>query len=208
MNIFNTPILVTLSSSGLFVSIATYDQTHGCSQRFLLSTNTLYDLLEERTDGNVIENDLHNFCDVARVRDGIRFKVSWLRSNGDELKGYQQWFIIPVDLVNKALDGKTVKYLYHEPMFKDKAPLSFTQSAYEAIAKADKLKRHAIRKFFRDHFDYGNVEYFVIQRDEFIHGFYFRSMVSKFSGGIVLHQTEFTGKDGKQYPAIYYGLHT
>ncbi len=206
MSIFNNPILITLSSSGLFIALTTYDQTHGRSQRFLLSKDTLCDQLEEH--GSTIESDLHNFCDVAHDRDGVRFKVSWLRRNGDELKGYLQRFIVPINLVCKALAGETVKYMYHEPMYKDKAPLSFTQSAHKAIAEADKLKRHAIRRFFRDHFDYGNVEYFIVQRDEFIHGFYFRSMVSHFNGGIALHQTEVTGKDGKEYPRIYYGLHT
>ena len=208
MNIFSNPILITLSSSGLFVALVTYDQMHGRSQRFLLSKDTLHDQLGKHADINVIESDLHNFCDVAYDRDGIRFKVSWLRRNGDELKGYQQRFIAPFNLVAKALTGGTVKYMYHEPIYKDKTPLSFTKSAHQAIAEADKLKRHAIRRFFRDHFDYGNVEYFVIQRDEFIHGFYFHSMVSQFSGGIVLHEDEVIGKDGKQYPKLFYRLHT
>ncbi len=208
MNIFNNPILITLSSSGLFVAIVTYDQMHGRSQRFLLSRDILHDQLRDHDEGSNIERDLHNFCDVARARDGIRFRLSWLRNCGDELKGYQQRFIVPVDLVSKALAGKTVKYMYYEPIYKNKAPLSFTRSAYEEIAGADKLKRHAIRRFFRDHFDYGNTEHFVIQRDPFIHGFYFHSMVINYNGGIALHETEVTGKDGKNYPKLYYGLHT
>ena len=208
MNIFNNPILITLSNSGLFVAIVTYDQMHGRSQRFLLSKDILHDQLRDHDEGSSIERDLHNFCDVARARDGIRFRLSWLRNCGNELKGYQQRFIVPIDLVSKALAGETIKYMYHEPVYKNKAPLSFTRSAHEAIAGADKLKRHAIRRFFRDHFDYGDVEYFTVQRDEFIHGFYFRSMVSKFNGGIALHRTEVTGKDGENHPKVYYGIHT
>lgn len=208
MNIFNNPILVTLSSSGFFVALKTYDQIHGRSQRFLLSKDTLYDQLGEHAESNAIEKDLHNFCDVAHARDGIRFKLSWLRNSGDELNGYQQRFIVPDDLVLKALAGETVKYMYYEPVYKDKAPLFLTKNAHEAIAGADKLKRHAIRRFFRDHFDYGDAEYLAIQSDPFIHGFYFHSMVSKYNGGISLHQTEVTGKDGKDYPKYYYGLHT
>lgn len=210
MNIFNDPILITLSGSGLFVAIVTYDQVHGRSQRFLLSKDTLYDQLGEHAESSIIEKDLHNFCDVAHTRDGIRFKFCWLRNNGDELKGYQQHFIIPVDFVVKALAGQTVKYMFHEPVFKGKAPLFLTKSASEAIADTarDKLKRHAIRRFFRDHFDYGNVEHFAIQSDPFIHGFYFHNMVSRYNGGIALHQTEVTGRDGKEHHKLYFGLHT
>ena len=208
MCIFNNPILITLAGSGLFVSITTFDLKHRRSQRFYLSKNTLYDQLGEHAESSVIERDLHNFCDVAHARDGIRFWMLWLHDNGDELKGYQQRFIVPVKLVVKALAGETVKYMYHEPVYKNKAPLFLTRSAHKAIAEADKLKRHAIRKFFRDNFDYGDVEHLAIQRDDFIHGFYFTSTVSKYSGGIVLHETEVTGKDGKQYPKIYYSVHT
>ncbi len=208
MNIFNNPILITLSSSGFFIALMTYDQMHGRSQRFLLSKDTLYDQLGEHAESSIIERDLHNFCDVAHARDGIRFKLSWLRNSGDELKGYQQRFIVPVDFVVKALAGETIKYMYHEPVYKDKAPLFFSRSAHEAIAGFDKLKRHAIRRFFRDHFDYGDVEHFVVQSDPFIHGFFFHSMVSKYNGGIALHSTEVTGKDGKDYPRIYFSLHT
>lgn len=208
MSIFHDPILITLSSSGLFVALVTYDQMHGRSQRFLLSKDTLSDQFGEHAENNAIETDLHNYCDIAHDRDGIRFKVSWLRRYNDELKGYQQRFIIPADLVAKALAGETIKYMFHEPIYKDKAPLYFTQNAHEAIAETDKLKRHAIRRFFRDHFGYGNVEHFVIQSDPFVHGFYFHSMVSEYNGGIALHEDTVIGKDGKPHRRIYYGLHT
>ena len=207
MSIFNDPIIISLSARDPLVYLQTYDPKHGWSQRFYLSSEALYSQLNG--EGSVTECDLLNVCTVARFRDNVRFHALWLHGNYDnDVCGYQQTFYIPTDKVAKALAGESIKHLAYTPICQPKADIFFTQTAHKAIAEADKLKRHAIRRFFRDNFDYGRDEHLVVQREEWINGFYFFSTVSHCEGGIVLHETEVKGTDGKLHRKIYYGLHT
>ena len=209
MSIFNNPIIITLSDSDPFVTLQTYDQKHGRSQHFYLSKQTLQNQLGDDAECSITEADLLNFCTVARARDSIRFKFCWLQgSYDDDVCGYQQTVFLPINKVIDVLDGKKVKHLSYSPVYRDKADIRITPPAHKAIAAADKLKRHALRKFFRDNFDYGRREHLVIQSDTWVNGFYFYSTVSKYEGGIVLHETEVIGRDGKPHCKVFYGLHT
>ena len=206
MSIFKDPIIVTLSCNDPLVSLQTYDPKHGWSQRFYLTKQALCSQLDN-AESSVTECDLLNVCNVASINNGIRFRVYWLQGY-DELHGYQQTFIVPFEAIRALLDGHHVRYLSYSSTYRTKANIYLTPTAQIAIAKADKLKRHALRKFFRDNFDYGKDEKLVIQRDEFVNGFYFFSTVSRYEGGIVPHETEVKGKDGKLHRKLYYGLHT
>lgn len=209
MNIFNNPVLITLTDSDPFVTIQTYDQKHGHSQHFYLHKASLQGQLGENAEGVVTEADLLNFCTVARARDSIRFKFCWLHGNyDDDVCGYEQKVFLPINKAIEALNGNRVKHMSYSPVYRDKADIHLTPSAHQAIAAMDKMKRHALRKFFRDNFDYGRREHLVIQSDAFVRGFFFYSSVSKYNGGIVLHETEVIGKDGKPHRKVFYGLHT
>ena len=209
MGIYPNTILVTLLDSDPFISLQTYDQKHGQSQRFFLSKETLMNQLGDDAEGNFTECDLLNICSVARVGSSIRFKVIWLHGNyDDDVHGYQQTFFVPVAKLSKVIAGEKIKHLSYVPVCQEKADIFFTQTAHKAIAEANKLIRHALRRFLRDNFNYGKNEHLVIQRDEWIRGFYFFSTVSKYEGGVVLHDTEVKGKDGKPYLKLYFGLHT
>ena len=209
MNIFDNPVLVTLSDSDPFVTIQTYDSKHGQSQRFYLHKQTLLRQLGDDAEGNDTEADLLNYCTVARAKDSIRFQMTWLHGNyNDDVHGYRQTFFLPFDKVEKALAGERVKHLSHYPIRQEKADIWFTEPAQKAIAEMDKLKKHAIRRFIRDNFNYGHEEKLIVQTDNWISGFYFFSTVSRYEGGIVLHETEVIGKDGKLHRKVFYGLHT
>ena len=209
MSIFTDPIIVSLSVNDPLVYLQTYDPKHSWSQRFYLTKESLSSQLADNVESSVTECDLLNVCSVSRAGKSIRFMFFWLSGcYKDELHGYQQKLCVPVDIVARALSGKRVKYLSYSPQNKYKADILFTKTAHEAIATQDKLKRHALRKFLRDHLDYGKDEKLVIQRDEFVKGFYFFSTVSRYEGGIVLHEDEITGKDGKPHRKVYYALHT
>lgn len=207
MNIFHDPIIITISDTDPLISLQTYAPKHGWSQRFYLTKEALDNQLRDNAEGCVTECDLLNVCTVSRCGNSIRFKLFWLHGD-DELYGYQQTVFIPVDKAVAALTGQRVKHLSYTPVHREKADIFFTQTAHKLIAKADKLVRHAIRRFFRDHLDYGKDEHLMIQRDEFFRGFYFFSTVSRYAGGIVLHETEVIGKNGKHYPKVYFGIHT
>ena len=209
MNIFHDPVIITLSVNDPLVYIQTYDLEHSWSERFFLSKEALCSQLADDVENSVTECDLLNVCNVSRIGNDIRFRMFWLHGNyDDDLYGYQQTILIPVTVVSKALAGERIKYLSTCPRSKDKAQLFFTNTANEAIAAQDKLTRHAFRQFLRDHLSYSREEKLVIQRDEFVNGFYFFSTVSQYNGGIVLHEDTVIGKDGKSYKKKYFGLHT
>ena len=209
MSIYLNAILVTLSLSEPFVCIRTYDEKHGRSQRFFINKSTLLNQLGDDAEGNSTEADILNFCTIARIGTSIRFNMFWLHgSYNDDICGYRQTFVVPVDKVSRVLAGEKVKHLSHIPACQPKADVFFTQTAHRAIAALDKLKRHALRKFLRDNFCYGRDEHLVIQQDEWVNGFYFFSTTSRYEGGIVPHETTVMGKDGKQHVKAFYGLHT
>ena len=167
-------------------------------------------IITGETSSAYIEQDLLNFGRVESIDNDIHFSLFWLHSNThDELTGYQQHITIPASKMLSVLAGETVKHLSYAAV-QGKARLSFMPSANEAIADIaqDKLKRHALRRFFRDNLNYGHNEHLFIQRDEWVQGFYFCSSASRFDGGITLHGTEVAGKDGKRYSKVYYGIHT
>lgn len=209
MNIFSNPVLITLSDSDPFVAIQTYDEKHGHSQHFYIRKQTLQGQLCDTAERCVTEADLLNYCTVTRSGDNIQFMFCWLHGNYDnDVSGYMQTVFLPISKVVKVLAGERVKHLSYTPVYRDKADIYITPPAQRVIAAIDKLKRHALRKFFRDNFDYGRSEHLVIQSDPWVNGFYFFSTVSKYEGGIVLHETEVIGKDGKPYRKVFYGLHT
>ena len=209
MSIFINPVLITLTDSDPFINLQTYDEKHGHSQHFYLHKETLQGQLGDNAEGVVTEADLLNYCTVARSDDNIRFTFCWLHGNYDnDVSGYMQIVFVPVDVIIKLLAGERVKHLSYSPVCRDKADIYITPPAHEIIAAMDKLKRNAIRRFFRDNFDYGRKEHLVIQSDTWVHGFYFFSTVSKYDGGIVPHETEVIGKDGKPHRKVFYGLHT
>ena len=209
MSIFSNPIIVTLSDTEPLVSLQTYDAKHGWSQRFYLTKEALHSQLSDGVEHSVTETDLMNISTVSRISNSICFRMFWLHGNyDDDIVGYQQTFTVPVDKVEKVMAGGMIKYLSYTPICKGTADIFFTKTAHEAIAEMDKLKRHALRRFLRDNFNYGRDEHLVVQKDEWINGFCFFSATNRYEGGIVLHDTKIKGKDGKPYPKLYFGLHT
>ena len=209
MNIFIDPIIITLCANDPLIYLQTYAPDHGWSQRFYLTKEALCSQLADDAENSITECDLLNVCNIAHIGNSIRFRLFWLHGNyNNDLHGYQQTVFIPADKAAKALAGERVKHLSCSPVQMPKARIFLTQTAHKAIAEADKMKLHAIRRFFRDNFCYGRDEHLVIQRDEWVNGFYFFSTVSRYEGGIALHDTEVRGKDGKPHRKLYFGLHT
>ena len=208
MSIYQQPILIHLSDSNIFVMLQTYDPQNGRSQCFCLSRKTLVDQLDHTAEGVTIESDLQNFCSVALVDTDMTFVVYWLHGSG-KIQGYQQSFSVPVSKITQVLSGGSVRHLHTQDGL-SKARLSFQPSACEAIAgiAKDKLKRHALRRFFRDNLNYGQEEELLIERDTWVKGFYFWSPETSFDGGIVLHETTVIGKDNRPHRKLFYSVHT
>ena len=135
MNIYPNAILITLSLSEPFVSLQTYDEKHGKSQRFFLRKDALISQLGDDAEGSATELDLLNVCTVARVGNNIRFNMLWLHgSYNNDVSGYQQVFFVPVGKAAKVLTGEKVKHLSYTLEQMPKASIFFTQTAHKAIA--------------------------------------------------------------------------
>ena len=104
--------------------------------------------------------------------------------------------------------GCKVHHVEYVSDVKPKAKLAFSSESQVLLKEycQDKLVRHALKRFFRDHFNYGSDEQLAIFPDRWVKGFYFQC--DSLSGGIVRHEDVVTGKDGREYKKIFYAVHT
>jgi hypothetical protein len=158
----------------------------------------------------MLDLDLNNIVYICRNGSRLIWKAFWLSvDDADQAAGYLQRFSLPIALCQRALQGETVRCLAYMPETRPKAELCFTTEAYQAIRSICKNPRakNALRKFFRDNFNYGD-ESLLITRDSFTRGFFFSSLITSYAGGIVPHESQVRGKNGRIYPRICFGLHT
>ena len=73
-------------------------------------------------------------------------------------------------------------------------------------ARKKNVSSDALRRFFRDHFNYGRDERLVIYPDSWANGFYFQC--DRLTGGIVRHEDVVKGRNGREYKKVYYAMHT
>ena len=197
MSIYTDPILVTLSYDDPFISLQTLDSKHGKSQRFFLS--------KEALTHNTTEIDLQNVCTVTHYGKAVLFCLYWLHSNCDDgLYGYQQGFRIPEEKIEQVLKGETIRHLSYTQH--KKARIFFTKPAHETIGQCNKLERHALRRFFRDQFNYD--EDIVVQRDQLVRGFYLFSTLTPYEGGIVRHTSTVRDSFSRTHEKVAFSIHT
>ncbi len=205
-------ILVKLAPSEPdYVSITTFDNIHGRSLRFLVSRTNLIQLTALEQPDPVIDTDIGSYIQITRMRSNVHFKLTWLHTNSrNDVTGYIHTFSIPIEKVRAVVHGKAIAHLENRTDSKPKASLIFTDSGYNMLHRCcqDKLNRHALRKFFRDNFNYGRDERLIIYPDNWIKGFYFQAAKDSYEGGIVRHEETVSGKDGRKHKKIYYSIHT
>lgn len=211
MSYINTILVTLIPSSPDFIVLQTYDYEHGKSQRFYIHHADLEQLISHQPSLPLLDADLNSFLQIYRDRDHLHFKTTWLSVNWlGQASGYVQWFDLPVSCCAYALHGFPMKKAVFITEEKPKASLHFTPEGHQEIRRlcADKLTRRALCKFFRDHMNYGADEVLNITRDNWVDGLYFFSPVTGYEGGIVRHNTELKGSNGKSYPKVFFGLHT
>ena len=93
---------------------------------------------------------------------------------------------------------------------RSKATIRFTPEGHQEIHRlcADRHTRRALCRFFRDNLNYGDDETINLTRDSWTGGFYFFSPDTGMEGGVILHETEIKGRDGKAHRKVFFGLHT
>ena len=205
-------ILVKLSpSSPHLIALTTYDVFHGASSRFLLLKSDLETLAEDENASSIVDTDIGNYVEISRNGAHLQFRLTLLNRNfRNEVTGYVHDFHLSISNIQATLEGQAVCHVEHTREERSKAQLMIKENSHQMIRKVcqDKLIKHALRKFFRDHFNYGTDELLVIHPDSWIKGFYFHSAYNKFNGGIVLHEDKVKGKNGRMYRKVYYSIHT
>ena len=209
MNSFIDRILIKINpSSEEYLSICTYDVLHGKRGGFIIAADLLGRLL---TDENpVLDCDMGSYLYAYRNYSNIHFRLTWLHNDfHNDVTGYVLDFDLPIEKLQKAISGQRVHHVAYLSDEKEKARLVLSDSGNEMLKKIreEKLARHAIRRFLRDHFNYGNQEQIFIYPDSWIKGFYFQTD-NGLEGGIVRHEDVVTGKNGCEYKKVYYAVHT
>ena len=164
MSNFGDCILVKLvPSEPDFVALSTFDFFHGKSSRFFLRKTDLLELLD--SDKPLLDTDIGSYIQATHYQSKVHFKLTWLRQDfRNDVTGYIHSFDLPVEALRKVLNGQKVHHVEYITDEKPKAKLVLTDTSHYQIGKIcqDKLTKHALRRFFRDHFNYGPDERLLI----------------------------------------------
>ena len=210
MTNFADCILVKLvPSEPYFVAVTTFDIYHGKSVRFLLRQQDLEGLVNDENANPVLDTDIGSYVQITRHAAHLHFKLTLLSQDiRNDVTGYIHYFELPIEKINAILNGQSIHHVEYDRKEKEKAQLTITESGHHQLHKycQDKLTKHALRRFFRDHFNYGRDERLVIYPDSWVKGFYFQC--DRLNGGIVRHEDTVTGKNGREYKKVSFAIHT
>ena len=210
MSCFADCTLIKLEpSEPSLAAMTTYDIHHGRSTRFMLRQTDLTELVSGENVNIVIDTDIGSYIEIYRRAKHLHFKLTLLHQNyHNDVTGYVRYFELPISKIKALLKGQSVHHVEYDMEEKAKARLMITESGHRQLHEycQDKLTKHALIKFFRDHFNYGNDERVVIYPDSWVKGFFFQS--DRVEGGIVRHEEVITGKNGKEYKKVFYAIHT
>ena len=204
---FGRHAIVTIESTGRFVTLKTYDAQHGSSMRMYIDSDKLYRWIDSEAQSAFLDHDCGSFTILRRVsKDTISVRLTWLHALGNhDVKGYTQDFDLQADdLMAVLLTEDRVRKLVSLDDKPRQAQITITNGAHRQIKALDKRHRRALSKAMRDSFkwkdsslclyaDWGNDFSFVEQ---------------KMSGGLCLHDTRVSGKDRRLHDKLYYQVHT
>ena len=204
---FGRRAIVTIESTGSFVTLKTYDAKHGNSMHMYIESDKLYCWIDSEAQNAFIDHDCGSFTIMRRVSKNIvSVRLTWLHAIGNgDVKGYTQDFDLHADdLMAVLLTEDRVRKLVSLDDKPRQAQITITNGAHRQIRALDKQHRRALSKAMRDSFkwkdsclclyaDWGNDFSFVEQ---------------KMSGGLCLHDTRVAGKDKQLHSKLYYSVHT
>ena len=204
---FGHHAIVTIESTGSFVTLKTYDANHGNSTRMYIESDNLYRWIDCEAQSAFLDHDCGSFAIMRRVsKETISVRLTWLHAVGNHnIKGYTQEFDLHADdLMAVLLTADRVRKLVALDEKPHQAQITITNGAHRQIRALDKQHRRALSKAMRDSFkwkgsclclyaDWGNDFSFVEQ---------------KLSGGLCLHDTRVAGRDKQLHSKLYYSVHT
>jgi len=208
-NFADCTLIMLEPSEPCLVALRTYDVHHGRSNRFYMHQKDLAALVNDENASPVLDTDIGSYVEITRRAMHLHFKLTLLHQDyRDNVTGCVQYFELPIDKVYNLLSGQSIHHVEHVTEEKQKAQLTITEGGHHMIHQLcqDKLTKHALRRFFRDHFNYGRDELIQVFSDTWVNGFYFQC--DRMNGGIVRHEDTVKGKDGKEYKKVFYAMHT
>ena len=206
-NYFGRHAIVTIESTGNFVTLKTYDTLHGNSMRMYIDANKLYHWIDSEAQSAYIDHDCGSFTILRRMsKETISVRLTWLHAiGGGNVKGYTQEFdLLTDDLMAVLLTDDRVRTLVSLDDKPSQAQLTITNGAHRQIRALDKHQRRALSKALRDSFKWKN-SCLCLYADW---GSDFSFVEQKLSGGLCLHNTRVAGKDKKLHSKLCYQVHT
>ena len=206
-NYFGRHAIVTIKSTGSFVTLKTYDAQHGNSMRMYIDSDKLYRWIDSEAQSAFIDHDCGSFTIMRRVsKDMISVRLTWLHTIGNhDVKGYTQDFDLHTDdLMAVLLTADRVRKLVSLDGKPHQAQITITNGAHRQIRALDKHHRRALSKAMRDSFKWQN-SCLCLYADW---GNDFSFVEQKLSGGLCLHDTRVAGKDKQLHSKLYYSVHT
>lgn len=206
-NYFGRHAIITIESTGSFITLKTYDAQHGNSMRMYIDSDKLYHWIGSEALSSFLDHDCGSFTIMHRVnKNTIEVHLTWLHSIGySNLSGYVQNFVLHADaLMAVLLTGDRVRKLVALDDQPRQANITITNGAHRQIRALDKQQRRALSKAMRDSFKWKN-SCLCLYADW---GNDFSFVEQKMSGGLCLHDTRISGKDRKPHNKLYYQVHT
>ena len=210
---FRQHMIVRLASvsCGDLLALTTYEARRGHSNTFYINGFRFGTWLNESTPGSApyLDSDLNAFLKAYRdSEDRVHFIVSWIRVNGnDDATGFIQRFDLTLVFIKGVMiteqDGKTLTAIQQDPV---KASITLTPSAHCMVRRLakDKLTRRALSKAMAKCFFWKNSH--VTLYADVNRSFLFRD--ERICGGLILHSTTITGRDGKPHEKLEFSIHT
>ena len=206
-NYFGRHAIVTIESTGSFVTLKTYDAQHSNSMRMYIDANKLYHWIDSEAQSAYIDHDCGSFTILRRMnKEIISVRLTWLHAiGGGNVTGYTQEFDLRTDdLMAVLLTEDRVRKLVSLDSKPHQAQITITNGAHRQIRALDKHQLRALSKAMRDSFKWKDsclCLYADWDSD-------FSFVDQKMSGGLCLHSTRIPGKDKKLHSKLVYQVHT
>lgn len=198
--------IITLENAGNCLTLRTLDALHGRSSRMFVDSDALYRWLEQSDGSSFMDYDCGSFIVMHRKNDIVHVHQTWVQPDGrNSIRGYTQDFELTADdLMTVIVAGLKVKKLAELGSQHGLSSVTITNGAHRQLKQLDALHRRALSKCLRDssHLKESNVCLYADWGKDF--GF----VDQLFTGGVCLHETYVTGRDGKPHRKLYYQLYT
>ncbi len=210
---FSQHMIVRLESvsCGELMVVKTFEPRRGQSGSFYINALRFGGWLNESMPGgpSFLDADLNSFLKAYRdTEDRVHFIISWIRvSSKDDATGFVQRFDLPLLFIKSVLlTGDPGKILVTINQDTPKADITLSPSAHCMVRRVsrDKLSRRALSKAMARSFFWKNSH--ITLYADMNRSFFFRD--EKICGGLVLHSSTITGKDGLPHEKLEYSIHT